>query len=155
MTERVLPLTAEYRYHFVDHIGFGTCDSCGQEGPRNKLCLHCCVSEGMILGVCFVCLHKGRVWDGCEWCDSGQYMAPVFGMCTSCEYRGPSGEVCQCDDGVYDVAVAVQYAGQKMVPIVGMCPECKSRGPSERRCDCGDGVYDVTAAVKFDDKGQD
>jgi hypothetical protein len=98
------PLTETPRYYFrfVDSIGFGSCDGCYRIGPVNRLCLDCCVSEGMTLGACFVCHHGGPAWEGCHWCERGRYLAPGYGQCRECDWHGPGGEDCHnCDDGVF------------------------------------------------------
>jgi hypothetical protein len=106
MADPKIPTSPHFRFGFVDHLGFGSCDNCNQEGPVNRLCLRCCVAEGMILGICFVCSHKGPVWYECDWCEAGEHMPPVFGMCDNCEKRGPGGKACECGDGTYDISLA-------------------------------------------------
>jgi hypothetical protein len=99
-----LPSTARFYYRFVDSVGFGSCDGCYRIGPVNHLCLHCCVSEGMELGSCFVCHHGGPAWEDCQWCARGRCFVTGYGECDSedCDWNGPLGQPCSnCRDGVY------------------------------------------------------
>jgi hypothetical protein len=94
-----LPGTPRYYFRFVDSVGFGSCDGCYRIGPVNRLCLKCCVSEGMTVGACFVCHHGGPAWESCHWCERGRYLAPGYGQCPECECYGPGGDDCQdCGD---------------------------------------------------------
>ena len=98
-----LPATARYYFRFLDTIGFGSCDGCSRIGPRNHLCLHCCVSEGMVLGSCYVCHHGGPAWEACQWCVQGRCVLGGYGRCNDeeCEYYGPLGGTClECGQGI-------------------------------------------------------
>jgi hypothetical protein len=95
--------TARFYYRFVDSVGFGSCDNCYGIGPRNHLCLRCCVSEGMVVGSCFVCHHKGPAWEGCQWCEYGRCLVSGYGSCDVCEEYGTLGSTCEnCGDGVVE-----------------------------------------------------
>jgi hypothetical protein len=97
-----LPSTARFHFRFVDTIGFGSCDGCYRIGAVDHLCLHCCVSEGMTLGSCFVCSHDGPAWESCDWCRDGRFLPPGHGQCVECEYYGTVGEECHnCENGVF------------------------------------------------------
>jgi hypothetical protein len=97
-----LPRTPRYYFRFVDSVGFGSCDGCYRIGPVNRLCLNCCVSEGMTLGACFVCHHGGPAWEDCHWCERGRYLAPGYGRCPECDWYGPGGDDCHnCGDGIF------------------------------------------------------
>jgi hypothetical protein len=97
-----VPTTARFYFRFVDRVGFGSCDGCYQIGPVDHLCLHCCVSEGMTLGSCFVCMNDGPAWEQCHWCKQGRYLPPGYGQCCECEWHGIVGEACQnCEDGLF------------------------------------------------------
>ena len=99
-----LPATARYYYRFVDSIGFGSCDGCNRIGPVNHLCLHCCVSEGMMLGSCFVCHHGGPAWEVCQWCEHGRCLVGGYGVCNDeeCEKFGPLNLPCSdCRQGIF------------------------------------------------------
>ena len=68
----------------------------------NHLCLHCCASEGMVLGTCFVCQHDGPAWEKCHWCERGLSIPPGSGQCRECGWYGVVGDNCTgCDDDVY------------------------------------------------------
>ena len=98
------PTTARFYYRFVDCIGFGSCDVCYRIGPQNHICLHCCVSEGMELGSCFVCNHRGPAWEDCQWCEGGRCLVSGYGECNNedCEWYGPLGHGCSdCGEGVF------------------------------------------------------
>jgi hypothetical protein len=92
------------RFYFVDSVGFGTCDNCGEEGSFKMLCLTCCKTEGMVLEARSVCNNCSPVWKKCEGCNWGQYVPPVYDCCDSCGEQGPVGVRCDgCRDGDYVV----------------------------------------------------
>jgi len=99
-----MPSTARYYFRFLDTIGFGSCNGCSRIGPRDHLCLHCCVSEGMELGSCHVCHHGGPAWEMCQWCAHGRCLVGGYGVCNDedCEYYGPLNQSCsECGHGVF------------------------------------------------------
>ena len=99
-----LPATAHYYYRFVDTIGFGSFDGCYRIGPLGHLCLHCCVSEGMVLGSCFVCHHGGPAWEVCLWCKRGRCLVSGYGECNNedCDWNGPLDQPCDdCGESVF------------------------------------------------------
>jgi hypothetical protein len=92
-----------YRYIMVDTRGLGSCRNCYNIGPVDMICLDCCVkAQGVTLGQCFACPHRGPVWEACEWCKEGQNLPPVYGICDVCDHRGEVGDECEsCGDGKY------------------------------------------------------
>ena len=96
-----LPSSARYWYRFEDTIELGSCDGCNRTGPEDRLCLDCCVSEGMVIGACYGCNNDGPIWENCHWCLQGRYVSADYGVC-ECDWYGPVGAECtNCEDGVF------------------------------------------------------